>query len=186
VAPARECFGTRWRLLPRLGGGVGAERSGSKRQPSRGDPGRRRAERCGGRRDLRPRRRTLKRNEAQEGAGRLPTGNGGGPHQTRRRSKASKPTLPILPPRRTWNRQRNQAKRGGDRAGNGKGATDAVTRSGCRRGFLRGVRTCTAGKLLNVAVFGPGHQKRKRGGPQDRQRDATSPQLVKRRKPPRW
>jgi hypothetical protein len=95
----------------------------------------------------------LKRNEAQEGAGRSPTGNGGGRHQTRRRSKASKPTLPILPPRQTCKRQREQARRGGDRAENGKGATDAVTRSGCRRGFLRGVRTCIAGKRRKVTVF---------------------------------
>jgi hypothetical protein len=129
---------------------------------------------------------TLKRNEAQEGEGRLPTGNGGGRHQTRRRSKASKPTLPILPLRQSCDRKREQARRSGDRAGNGKGATDAVTRSGCRRGFLRGVRTCIAGKRRKVAVLRLGRQKPKRGGPQDRQRDATSPRLVERRKPSRW
>jgi hypothetical protein len=103
--------GFRWNVLRhgtvpalRFGGPTGAERSllfttilwGNLEERVRGG--------SGGRRNLRPWRRTLERNKAQEGAGRPLTGNGGGLHQTRRRSKASKPALPILPPRQSWNR----------------------------------------------------------------------------------
>jgi len=108
-----------------------------------------------------------------------------GAHQTRRRSKASKPTLPILPPRRARNRQRDRAERGGDRSQrqgcNGRGDAERLSAGSSSRGTdLR------RGKARASPIFGSVRTRRKHGGPQDRQRDATSPRFQERRKPPKW
>jgi len=69
---------------------------------------------------------------------------------------------------------------------NGRKATAAATQCGCRRGVLRRVRILHRGEASRRADHPVGRPGRKRGGPQDRQRDATSPQIEKRRKPSRW
>jgi len=69
---------------------------------------------------------------------------------------------------------------------NGRKATAAATQYGCRRGVLRRVRILHRGEASRRADHPVGRPGRKRGGPQDRQRDATSPQIEKRRKPSRW
>jgi len=74
---------------------------------------------------------------------------------------------------------------GGDPTRTAGRARSAVTQSGCRRGILRRVGPASRESVARSGLR-PERQARKRGGPQDRQRDATSPQRVKRRKPSRW
>jgi len=95
--------------------------------------------------DLRSRGRTLKRNQAQEGAG-LPGQQWSREHTrpddgARHRSRRSRSSHPDE--RGTGNGTvRSEAVIGA----NGRDATAAVTRNGCRRGVLRGARTCAVGK----------------------------------------
>jgi hypothetical protein len=92
---------------------------------------------------------------------------------------------------RRW--QRRGVERGRRRRSNARGATAAVTQYGCGRGeFFGGCERASRG----VAATGSGRppsgggaesaSARKRGEPQDWQRDATSPRTSERRKPPRW
>ena len=141
---------------------------------------------CGsGRRDLRLSGRTLKRNEAQEGVGR--------PHRQRCGPIPDPTTEQGLeagafdPPTSTDGVPATvRCERGRWSRGNGRKARAAVTRYGCRRGFLRRVRILHRGDASRHSDHPVGRPAPKRGGPQDRQRDATSPQIEKRRKPSRW
>jgi hypothetical protein len=75
---------------------------------------------------------------------------------------------------------------------NGRGATAAVTRCGYQRGTsFEGYESNVAGKAATVSnghLRMPTRAERspKRGEPQDRQRDETSPRALWRRKPSRW
>jgi len=76
------------------------------------------------------------------------------------------------------------------RHANGKRATTAVTRNGCRRGISfegsesRCEELATAPSPPSPAGSGPSEHKRSE--PHDRQRDATSPRTSRRRKPSKW
>lgn len=83
-----------------------------------------------------------------------------------------------------------QGSRSFGRHANGKKATTAVTRNGCRRGSsfegseLRCGDLATAPARLYKRCSE--RASRKRSEPHDRQRDATSPQTSRRRKPSKW
>jgi hypothetical protein len=108
----------------------------------------------GGRRDLRPTGRTLKRNEAQEGVGR--------PHRQRCGSIPDPTTEQGLeagafdPPTSTDGAPATVCcERGRWSRGNGRKARAAVTRYGFRRGFLRRVRILHRGKASWLAGLRP-------------------------------
>jgi len=131
------------------------------RQPERGNPGGRRAKRqrwetgspAGARSDL-----EKERSPGRSGSSTHRQRRGAIPDPTMEQGLGAGAPDPPTPTDLDL-RQRNQARRGGDRAENGRGATDAATRSGYRRGVLRGVRTCIAGKRAEFAVFGPGARR---------------------------
>jgi hypothetical protein len=80
------------------------------------------------------------------------------------------------------------------RHANGKRATTAVTRNGCRRGSSFEGSELRCGDLATLRPHHPlvgcggalERASRKRSEPHDRQRDATSPQTSRRRKPSKW
>jgi hypothetical protein len=89
-------------------------------------------------------------------------------------------------PPRSWQQDRDGRRCA--RQANGKRATAAVTRCGCYRGVsFEGCETRCGKVPLRRPCFGRRRDRlRKRSEPQDRQRDATSPQLRARRNPSRW
>jgi hypothetical protein len=93
-------------------------------------------------------------------------------------------------PATVWHGRRNPG-----RHANGKKATTAVTRNGCRRGSSFEGSELRCGDLATAPArhhppvgWGrcPERASKKRSEPHDRQRDATSPQTSRRRKPSKW
>jgi hypothetical protein len=136
-------------------------------------------------------RRALKGNKAQEGQGVRQPATGAERYgldcgaKPRRRRSRRKPGET-----RRWKRRFEQPRR--KLRANVREATATATWCGCSRG--RSFEGCESrrgkgGLRLGVRssrTVRTRRRRRKRDEPQDRQRDATSPRTVRRRKPPRW
>jgi len=112
-----------------------------------------------GRQDLRSSAKDLEERQSPGRSGSRTPATAGARHQTLRRSKASKPTLPVLPPRQSRSQQWNRPKRGGDRGRTARGQRPQRCGTAVGRGILRGVRILHRGKALKRPGLRPGEQR---------------------------
>jgi len=106
-----------------------------------------------GRQDLRSSAKDLEEKQSPGRSGSRTPATAGDRHQTLRRSKASKPTLPVLPPRQSRSQQWNRPRRGGDRGRTARGQRPQRCGTAVIGDSFEGYGSCTAGKRLNALVF---------------------------------